>query len=1406
MFDKYKHTKKNNMMQSNLQLAKNPPPSTPVTLQDVDTGDAGLSGSNTDNNDNASNNNTISSRHNSFVTPETNTPCTNNVDFIGPSKAVKHLFSLPYSTDKNVSVALHNMGNGTLLLDSGEDVVGGSGGYVVGASSSEQQQQGTTSCFGTNKRRGRRRQRPSSWSSNTIQDDDDDEEEEAVDDNDDMKNQLQLSQLNEGEQSLLASLSLLLEEEKKSHRTTAKQLLQESSSNNVHDDRQDGSINEHANNAIIVPSNKSIIIKQTSGDINTTKSTNCNDNVHQDPLNNNDDTTNHHHLHPPQHYLSHAVSPPTEPRQYVNWQFHNMKLLVASDAVIYKNNPNDNVDATEHANNNEEHTNCAGGGGGGGGGESIAIRVADLSDLKSQMNYHEHMVKDERLFIQGGRQQEDDRRALPPSSYAEALLKGEEEEEEDVSKEDGMDNVKLQTCIIPATGVAAGHDHLLANLGFFHSSECPPPAPSQTDHTQESYDGSSSPLPFSSTPVCTVLDTYLDNLMTNVPQLALILREAGFIQNIKLLRTEDIPSLMMHPSTLGGCDVDDDSTSSAQPPMIFSPEIVEMNAAMLLRFLKTNCTRENSTYLLHRNAGETNIQLFDISNISEMRQRRKWVWWLSLCSYRFACRLEQLQHALSPQEKATRREYRNRQRSLLHNTLSLLEELADMDGGRHETIGAAVCEHLADTFLWNDDADGDVGARDASKPTPCASSSQPYGNVTVDCLDKAHDHLMNGIKKLTPLLVKAKARKDDSSTIEIEALSTQLYGIHHKIVNVNLRLANHHLQNYFSSNLVQSLRTAGRNLSDAASLLDVLNNQVENVGTSFFSRRVILQHAWLWEYCGHFARSFAADDLWRDRGGGISGEDLIGLFREVNASCEGIIKQCFGATKRRPKTTSVCAASHGQVSLKSLSGIVILPHDFEEITASVLQKEGCHEAILAAKTILDQKTQIKRDARLVLVAASVCYGISIDSFLFLQDGEDVDTNEASLTSPQKKSINNDFLLSDGTVAPLLRQRLGDACNEIGKVLLSESRAVLLPQFSPPKSTGGIFDMSHVSAIMLASAQFWFNEGLEQFTEGNDLRNLALLRCNLCQCAKIRANTNVILPGTSQEESRKNNSESHLQDAVDHLVSAHEAMGQRDADPQTWDMVSEELAATLLVLGVRRRQSALSVSSATLLFNTLRLTPGVEKAIVEPMERSCQIYEALGTARASHQAAAAHYQLALYFSKVWTCQRDEVKTRDKLAAAFRHYGKAHQYFFNHIKGNETTFILLSLDFSSLYSAVSGEECLTKALSCCLDTYTAFSVKVAPAATDEQMKILEENVESRVSKLLLNLVKIEKENSSKLKGKQKPSDKYKTMYRKVLEYKTSSSGKVESNSNGDGIEENPSYPIFKLLKALNDLSKV
>jgi len=1280
------------------------------------------------------------SRHNSFNNHAVDQAQQQSVDFIGPSKAVKHLFSLPYTQEKNVSVALHNMGNGTILLDSAEDV-GGQQAIYKGNNNLPTPDNRRTRAPGS----GRRRQRPRSWSieQDTVQEEPISEEEE-----------LRLEKMRkEEERSLLTSLSLLLDEEKQ-------QQKQQNLIQNQNDAPRDNSSLTIPSNSIIVKDGENDTIQADSDDILST------------------------YLKPPQHYLSHVVESPTEPRQYVNWQFQDMNLMVASDAVICKR-------LHMGQTSNESNSTAS-------DGESIAVRVFDASELRSQMEEHE------RNNNEGVMVSHDKEKVLNAPSYAEALLLPPSETtiEKGHDSKENQENM-LTTCIIPASNISPD----LTEMGFSVSSAPP------IDNASESMDLDSSSREESTaaktSPVCTVLDTYLDNLMANVPQLALLLQEQGFVQNIKFLRTDDIPSLMLHPSTLG---VETAQTIPTTSQQTFSPELIEMNAAMLLRFLKTNCTRENSTYLLHRTAGDTNIQLFDISSISQMRQR-KWVWWLALCSYRFACRLEQLQNkVLSPHDKVTRREYRERQRNLLNNTMNLLEDLADMDGGNHETIAAAVCEHLADTFLWSDEAEGDVGPRDASKPAPWASSSQPYRKVTTDCLNKAHDHLMNGIKKLTPLLTKAREK---DSPIEIEALSTQLYGVHHKLINVCLKLADIHLQNYFSSNLLQSLRMAARMLRDVTSLVeprDIFDfSKDESDNSRLYGKSILLQYAWLWEFCGHFARSYAADPLWRERGH-ISGNDLLSLFREVDSACSNITKLCFRASKWRPKT-SVSVASHGQVSLQSLSGIVVLPEDFEEIEASVLQKEGCHEAISTSKSILNEQTQIKRDNRLVLVAASVCYSHAVDSYLFLAEHSS-DAAKDGQAAVELDTIYKVSTKADEPVAPLLRQRLGDASNEIGKILLAESRSVLLNENSSDRD----MNMSHVSAIMLASAQFWFSQGLDQFTAGKDLRNIALLRCNLCQCCKIRANTNVILPGSSKDLDKKSNAEIFLQKAVDHLVSAHEAMGERDADSLTWDMVSEELAATLLVLGVRRRQSSLAGSSSSqpLFLPGLRLTPGAENEIVEPMQRSCKIYESLGTAHARHQAAAAHYQLAMYFSKVWTCQRDEQKARDKLAAAFKHFGLAHQYFFLNAKGNEPTFIVLSLDFSNLYAAVSGEECLGKALGISLDTREAFSSDAISAAQERlkpsdlqewfnNMNTLSENVESRIMKLLLSLTKLEKDNNNKLKKDSPHSEKYKGMYREVLTHKMKSKAAVDSTNHADQSESPSFFAIHELLEKLSVLLK-
>ena len=233
----------------------------------------------------------------------------------------------------------------------------------------------------------------------------------------------------------------------------------------------------------------------------------------------------------------------------------------------------------------------------------------------------------------------------------------------------------------------------------------------------------------------------------------------------------------------------------------------------------------------------------------------------------------------------------------------------------------------------------------------------------------------------------------------------------------------------------------------------------------------------------------------------------------------------------------------------------------------------------------------------------------------------------------------------------------------------------------------------------------------------------------------------------------------LRQATHHLQAAHEALGVRDFDPYSWDMVSTELAATLLVLGVRRRQALLGSSSSTVTNDagpvqlwkavTTRLSPGSERSIVDPLTRALDIYKQMEN---KHQAAATHYQLAQFYCKIWTCQRDEAKTREKLAAAFQHYNAAFAYFAQASRGNEATFCLLCLDIASLYSTVSGHDFIEKALVRCLDTVACFGVESILAAASskdlakrrdwfETLDTLASSVEDRIFKLLKSLVRLE-----------------------------------------------------------------
>ena len=1146
----------------------------------------------------------------------------NVVDFIGPSIAVKSLFSVPYLTDQGVAVAVHNVG-GTLLID-------------ISHPEDESPVQTISAKFSRKRQRSAQKSKPV------------------------------LPPNYAASGKALAIVTTMLDKTR---------------------------VDEDEHQSVQGKSNFS--------------------------------------LPPPEHYVSHSL--PSEPNEYLQWRFRELKMLIGSDALVYR--------AENH---------------------SVTVRTEEASHMDQLLKQHQDMVA--RGEFRADHQFPALQQAGKPS-YAIALsrIKAETTIPSTASfAAPNLDQVQLQTCIVPP---------IRTPLGSILSSQCKKVT----------------------TPVCTVLDVYLDNLMANVPQLALCLQEKGLIQCIKLMETKDIPASLMDAKTLDTSIAlsNVDTTSAGKP--LFSPQIMEMNAATLLRFLKANCTRDNATYLLRKEAGEANIQLYDISSISAQRQR-KWIWWLSMMSYRFALRLNQLARNRD-EESSRKREFRARQRSLLQNALNLLEDLADMDGGQHATLRSSVSENLADTFLSVDDETSEKNQRDEVERLSTAASP-PYSNVSIDALNKAQDHLNYGIKQLWPIFEEARqshigkqqrrenplvidvqneglssSDEDDSeerSSIEMQSMALQLFGLHHKLINVALRLAEHHLKNYWSSCAMQSLRSAARKIADAISLVEVISQGDD--GDKKLELSLKYQYTWLWEHCGHFARSFAADNLWRDRGHAC-GDDVISLLRDVDAAFgpTTMTKSCYRFVR---ETTPLSRRSGGMVSLLSVQGVLGASLFSTRETYSGGNDMPLPSLLMVTTKILDQQKIIQRDARRVLVSACLCYSRSIHIFddLLMQEGmTNKNTDPWTITESTGPSA-----------LSLLRQRFGDACNEIGKILLNELRSVL---------SGGPTILSEdeiliAAEILLFSAEFWFNEGLSTFYVCNDLRNIALLRCNLCQCCKLRANSNFASKIIDSKLSI--HAEVCLQDGAGHLQKAQEALCERDNDPITWDMVSQELAATFLVLGVRRRQALLGGGTTPVATQALRLNPGKERSIIDPMEKALMIYNEVGN---SHQAAAVNYQIALFYSKVWTCQRDEAKTRAKLAAAFKHYGAAHAYFSNALVGNEPTFVLLCLDLANLYAVVSGEECLSKALARCLETDDAFAFHTSPSPQWlEKMQTLAVSVEERVLKVLVSLVKLEREYNS--------GEKYKGAYRVALMLKM----KLNRGDATGTHEYSPLQGIQRMLRAI------
>ncbi|KAK1944173.1 Erythroid differentiation-related factor 1 [Phytophthora citrophthora] len=220
--------------------------------------------------------------------------------------------------------------------------------------------------------------------------------------------------------------------------------------------------------------------------------------------------------------------------------------------------------------------------------------------------------------------------------------------------------------------------------------------------------------------LCTVLDYYLDNVIANIPELAICMHSKGLVRGYKLVETRQIPYM-----------------SGTDRPL-FDVQDVSLNASMLLKFLQENCSRPNGTYWLHRKEGESSLRLYDVDVLSQGSQL-KWKYMMAMLCYRFAARASRLANSLAAGTPHLQQQLQHRQRELLRTCMSLLGEIAQKGGATHSSICSSVSEQLADTYL-----------RECNQfhASNFADSSSPDSDreVAIQSLEKAKQYLLASIK------------------------------------------------------------------------------------------------------------------------------------------------------------------------------------------------------------------------------------------------------------------------------------------------------------------------------------------------------------------------------------------------------------------------------------------------------------------------------------------------------------------------------------------------------------------------------------------------------------------------------------------------------------------------------------
>ncbi|XP_064600327.1 erythroid differentiation-related factor 1-like [Liolophura sinensis] len=713
--------------------------------------------------------------------------------------------------------------------------------------------------------------------------------------------------------------------------------------------------------------------------------------------------------------------------------------------------------------------------------------------------------------------------------------------------------------------------------------------------------------------VLTGMDYWLDNLMCNVPELAMCYHLNGIVQNYELIKTAEIPNL-------------DNSK--------FSPQEVTDIAKNILSFLKSNATKEGHTYWLYKGVDDDVVKLYDLTTLCadymETKNENPFTVPLGMLLYRVARNMW----------KTATRKHASTIRTLLNTCVMLLdqEKYAQVYTSAHFLLADVYVPDSVVSDVWglssnNDESDSECEDAEQDDDKPETSKS-----VKVQSLSQP-EHSEE--KKRTAVVKFNSALFGTAEEKCRECIKCIIKGI---------TCLNKHMSASASSNQEETQATCNpdeaiplfyeplypKHKTDPSSAdQNTASPSTPNVADSLLStyqsssptrspseRWHLLSKVLLYRKAAMAYYSLATITMESQKYGTALKYIKLAIL-------------CFGAM-------NTLLPAKGKDNKPLLCVILGTVADIRLMIA--------HNSANMETFQHDFQLQAEADVQISEAVQEDLPEFDKEWMYTLTDSIETNLRCCGLCYDEARQIALSENMSDPSMLQSLAKRFGNAMNELGVLHMNKALAVVTgtAEWRPVEEQEIVWKLSYSC----------FDQGVQAFESVGDITNQALLLSNIGQLMRIcaQAHAMAITDGENKREFCAGERHYYTK-AINFYQKALTVLSSRPKLPQIWDSVNWELSTTYFNMAMLLQDHA-PVSSMSLEQTEKEITELMNKALrhCDVERNSCK---AVGY---QYRAATINYRLASLHHNSYRKQANTEQKRKYLRQiAFNHYDKAAMFF-------------------------------------------------------------------------------------------------------------------------------------------------